>query len=412
MRHILFLRLLCLFAAASPAVSFAGDWPQFLGPNRNGVAEGETLPATMPKTFSPVWKEGIGTGFAGPIVVGGKVIVFHRVDDNERLQAFDAATGKSLWKADFPASYRGGVNPDNGPRCVPVAAGDAVIVFGAAADLHCVSLADGKPRWSRALGVDYEADEGYFGAGSTPIVLSNQVLVNLGGRNAGLIGVALDTGKTVWNRTDENASYSSPVPWKGQALFVTRYNALLVEPTKGVATTLAPFGKRGPTVNAAAPLVIGDDHLFLTASYGIGALYGNLDGNKFTKLWSNDDTLSSQYVTPVELDGVLYGIHGREDVGVGELRAVEAKTGRVLWAEEGFGIGHLVRAKDKILLLKATGELVLFAAEQKKYQQLGSLKVAQGEGVTRPLPALSGGKLFFRTSTFNGGEVFCMDLIK
>ena len=93
------------------------------------------------------------------------MILFHRVENQERIEAFDSATGKSLWQAAFPANYRGGIDADTGPRCAPVVAGDAVIVFGAAADLHCVALADGVKRWSRALGADYEADDGYFGAG-------------------------------------------------------------------------------------------------------------------------------------------------------------------------------------------------------------------------------------------------------
>ncbi len=390
----------------------AGDWPQLLGPQRNGVAEGEKFPDSLPAEFRPSWTAKLGAGYAGPIVAGGKVLVFHRIENQERLQAFDAATGKDLWQANFPASYRGGIDSDTGPRCAPVVSGDSAIVFGAAADLHCVALADGQKRWTRNLSADYDVDEGYFGAGSTPIVVGNKILLNLGAEKAGLISFDLATGKTLWSRTDENASYSSPTIFlqdgRPQALFVTRYNAMLVQPDQGQTTLLTPFGKRGPTVNAATPLLVGKDHIFLTASYGIGALFGRIEADKLVTLWSNDDTLSSQYVTPVEFEGVLYGIHGREDAGAGELRAVEAKSGRVLWSQADFGIGHLLRAGDRVLLLKTSGELVLFAADPAKYRPLGKVKVAKD--TTRAIPAFSNGKLFFRSTSFRGGELVAWDL--
>ena len=113
-----------------------GDWPQILGPHRNGVADDETI-AAWPKSGPKVlWDYELGQGFAGPAVSGGKVIVFHRVGDAERIEALDAKTGRRLWRTDFPATYRGGANPDTGPRCVPVIHGENVYLFGAAGDLQ------------------------------------------------------------------------------------------------------------------------------------------------------------------------------------------------------------------------------------------------------------------------------------
>ena len=109
----------CLLLLAGP--SLAGDWPQILGPARNGKADNERLleswPARGPKVL---WRYRLGSGYAGAAVAGQRVIVFHRSGANERLECLGAASGKSQWKADFPAGYRGGVNPDQGPRCVPL----------------------------------------------------------------------------------------------------------------------------------------------------------------------------------------------------------------------------------------------------------------------------------------------------
>jgi len=388
----------------------AGDWPQILGPSRNGQAEGERLsdqwPAGGPKV---VWRYPLGSGYAGAAVVGDRAVVFHRAGSSERVECLDA-NGKSLWKTDFTASYRGGVNPDTGPRCVPLVAGGVVYVFGAAGDLHAVALDSGKKQWSRALYADYHGDDGYFGAGSTPILVAGKLLVNVGGRGAGIVALDPATGKTAWQTSDEAASYSSPAAVKigGQekAIFVTRMNCVLADPALGKVTTLFPFGKRGPTVNAATPLLF-DGKLFTTASYGVGAELAALDGASAKPLWSNDDTMSSQYATPLVHNGFLYGIHGREDVGVAELRCVEVATGNIRWSKSGYGVAHLILAGDKLLIQKADGHIALAATDPAKYRELAAARVTAGP--TRALPALAHGRLYVRSGE-GGGELVSLEV--
>jgi outer membrane protein assembly factor BamB len=395
--------------ALSAGIVAAGDWPQVLGVHRNGWAEGEALsdswPAGGPKAE---WRYSLGSGYAGVAVVGKRIIVFHRTGSSERVECLDLGQGKSQWKADFAANYRGGVDPDIGPRCVPLIAEGSVFVFGAAGDMHAVTLDTGKSLWSRALYADYRGDEGYFGAGTTPILLGGKLLVNVGGRGAGIVALDPATGKTHWQSSDEAASYSSPtaatVKGEAKAVFITRMNCVLADPSTGRVEMLFPFGKRGPTVNAATPLVIGGK-LFATASYGVGAALAAIDGTSSKPIWSNDETMSSQYSTPVERDGFLYGIHGREDVGIAELRCIEAATGKVRWARTGFGVAHLILAGDKLLIQKSDGEIVLAAADPVKYRELASAKVSKGP--TRALPALAHGKLLVRAGS-GGGELLCI----
>jgi outer membrane protein assembly factor BamB len=406
---------LALVAGLS-ATAQAGDWPQILGQNRNGKADGEELPARLePAGLKPLWTSKLGGGYAGPAVVGQRVIIFHRVGENEVVDALDANNGKRLWRAPSPASYRGGVDPngDVGPRCVPLVAQNSVYAHGAAGDLVCVALDSGKIRWRRELAADYDAPEGYFGAGSSPILAGGKLLVNVGGKNAGIVALDPLSGKTIWQATGEIASYASPtlakLGGKEQAIFVTRLNCVAVDPESGKAITLFPFGRTGPTVNAAMPLVVGDK-LFVTASYNIGAELRQLSGASAKQVWASDDTLSSQYNTAVEDRGYLYGIHGREDAGVAELRCVELATGNVKWTKEGFGCAHSILAKDKILLLGVRGKLTLIAANPSKYEELGSGELGRHD--FRALPALSGGKLYVRTSDSNSGELLCIPLGK
>jgi outer membrane protein assembly factor BamB len=390
-----------------------GDWPQILGPERNGRAEGEHLYESW-QTGGPkvLWRYPLGSGYAGPAVVGERTIVFHRVGTNERVECLDAATGKSLWKADIPASYRGGYDPDIGPRCVPLVAGGNVYVFGAAGDLHAVALDSGKQQWSRALYADYGADEGYFGAGSTPILVGGKLLVNVGGRGAGIVALDPASGKTIWQAGDEGASYSSPAAiklgGKEEAVFITRLNCVLVDPAAGKMVKLFAFGMRGATVNAATPLVLGGK-LFCTASYGVGAVSASITESGAKTVWSNDDTMSSQYSTPVEHAGFLYGIHGREDVGVAELRCIEAPTGKVRWSKIGYGVAHLILAGDKLLIQKSDGQIALAAADPAKFRELATARVTKGP--TRALPALARGRLYVRSGS-GGGELVCLEVGK
>lgn len=406
-----------LAIVSSASMLLAGDWPQILGPQRDGVAAGEKLPQSWPAAGpAVVWRTPLGEGYAGPAVVGSRVVVFHRVAEGERLEAFDRDSGKSLWRQDFPATYRGGYDPngDTGPRCVPTIAGDVVLAYGAAGELHCVSLSDGKPRWSRSIATDFRADEGYFGAGSSPVVVDKLVLINAGGRpKAGLVALSLDTGKTVWQTGEDDASYAAPTvvtrDKRPVAVFVTRLHCVAVEPATGKELFRFPFGKRGATVNAATPLVV-DGQLFLTASYGIGAVLRDWKGEAPAESWSNDDTLSSQYSTPVAYQGHLYGTHGREDIGQAEFRCIEAKTGKVAWSEEGFGVANAIRAQDKLVIVATDGRVVLAAAAPASFRKLGEGSV--GRVSTRALPALSAGKLFLRTNRrgAGGGELVCLDV--
>jgi outer membrane protein assembly factor BamB len=394
------------------SLAMAGDWPQIHGPHRNGSAEEELLTPWPPTGPPTKWTKELGQGYAGVAVQGSRVIAFHRTGDLERIEALAAQTGEVLWQADFPATYRGGINPDTGPRCVPLIHDDKVYVFGAAGDLHCVSTSEGQKIWSRQTAEEFNALEGYFGAGSTPIVAGGRLLVNVGGRDqAGVVAFDLNSGEMLWKSTDERASYSSPamVDFDGapHVVFVTRLNTILVDPRNGTVRTQFPFGQRGPTVNAAAPLLFGD-RLFVTAAYGIGARLVRLDETGFSEVWSNDESMSSQYPTPVHRQEYLYGVHGREDVGVAELRCIHAASGEVRWSVPDFGMAHVILAKNRLLIQTIDGRLILAVASPERFQSLASARVSSA--ATRALPALANGHLYVRSNAGNRGTLTCYDL--
>jgi outer membrane protein assembly factor BamB len=379
----------------------AGDWPQIHGPQRNAKAEQETLAATWPAAGPKViWRRDVGSGFAGAAVVGDAFILFHRVGDEAIAERMNASSGKPVWMKKFPTHYVSSIAADNGPRCTPLVFQNCVYLFGADGDMHALALADGQELWSRQLYQECQAPSGYFGAGSSPIVEGGLLLVNVGGKQGyGLVALDPNTGQNIWHGTDEQASYSSPVAatLNGQrdVVFVTRLNVVGVDPKTGAERFRFPFGARGPTVNAANPLVFGN-RIFVTSNYGVGARLGEIGPSGVKTVWENDESFSSQYTTPVEHNGFLYGIHGRQDLGVAELRCIELATGKVKWAEEGFGTANLIGVGDKLLIQKTGGELVMADARPDRFAPLATARIFPDGSIVQALPALAAGKLFVR----------------
>ena len=176
--------VLGLFVSAMSV--FAHDWPQFLGPQRNGVYTGPRLAASWPAGGPKrVWRKPVGQGFAGPVVAGDRLILFHRVGNEEVVEALDARSGNPLWRFAYPTTYRDDFGFDEGPRAVPVVAQNRVYTFGAEGQLHALDLADGKRVWSVDTARRFGVPKGFFGAAGSPLVEDGRVIANIGGRDNG-----------------------------------------------------------------------------------------------------------------------------------------------------------------------------------------------------------------------------------
>jgi len=379
----------------------AGDWPQILGPNRTGKAASDEKLASNWGDDGPrvAWQREVGEGYSGIIVEKDRAILFHRADNEEVIECLDAATGEPHWKNSYPTTFHAQVGGMNGPLATPAMAEGNVITFGAQGVLSCHNLASGKRLWQRDTHKDFGAREGYFGAGSSPLVADGRVFVNVGGFQSGasIVAFSLKDGSTLWQSVDDHASYSSPVLREvdgvDHLIFVTRFNCVSSDPKTGEQRFLFPFGQRGPTVNAAVPIVK-NKQLFLSASYGIGAVLANIKKDGADEVWAADNLYSTQYCTPIEVDGHYFGIDGRYDVPPAELKCFDPVTQTTLWSIPNVEYGALIYADDKLLMLSTEGRLTLFAANAKKFERLASATVLKG--TCRALPALSGGRLYVR----------------
>lgn len=411
MRRLILVPLLA-FAVAGLS---AADWPQYLGPDRNGIYTGppiaDTFPAGGPRI---VWRKTIGQGFAGPAVVGNRVLIFHRVKDEEVLESLDAATGKTQWRYAYPTSYQDDFGFDAGPRAVPVVANGIVYTFGAEGQLHAVDLAKGTGLWQEDTAKRFNVAKGYFGAGGSPLVEGGRVIANIGGAKAGIVAFDANTGKVAWTATQDAASYSSGVAAtignQRYAIFLTREGLVGLDPATGIIAFQQRWRSRSQaSVNAASPVVVGD-RIFVSAEYGPGAGVLQFSGGKLSTLWSSDDVMSNHYATSIYLKGTLYGFHGRQEQGP-SLRAVDFKSGKVLWNEDQFRAGSVILAGDRLVILRESGELVMAPASPQGFKPTARAKILQG--VARPYPALADGFLYARTERderTNESTLVCVDL--
>lgn len=391
--------------------SWASDWPQFLGPTRNGVYPTNDLAQSWPKEGPPVlWQKKIGQGFSGPVVANHKLILFHRLADKETIECLDATTGKPLWNYDYPTSYQDDFGFDEGPRATPCIADNRVYTFGAEGMLTCLNFADGKMLWSIDTKKEFGARKGFFGIASSPIVEGNALLVNVGGtEDAGIIAFDKSTGKVLWKTSNDEASYSSPtvatINGTRYGLFLTRSALIGLDPASGKIHFTYPF--RPPinaSVTAATPLVI-DNLIFISASYDTGGTLLRIKDGKPEKIWSAEDVLSNHYATSVYHNGFLYGIDGRTDPGFQPtFRCVDLRTGKVRWQQNDLGAATLTLLGDALLLVTEKGELMRAKVSPDKFTLLARAEALPNH--VRAFPAIADGCLYARSKD----KLFCLDL--
>ena len=393
---------LCLLAAGwLSGAAFGADWPQFLGPNRDGVYTADDLAKSWPPQGPlQVWERPVGEGYSNPVVANGRLILFHREGDQDVVEALDAETGDEIWSFSYPTDYRDDFGFSNGPRAGPVVVGGQVYTFGAQGLLHCLQFVSGRKLWSLDTHREFAVRKGFFGASGTPLVEGPRIFLNVGGGDgAGLVALDKDTGRLLWKTGSDEASYASPVMTRlgeeSAILFFTRNGLVGVRPRTGEVLLEHRWRARSRnSVNAATPLVV-DDAVFLSSSYGTGATVVRLEGAEVQTLWASDDVLSNHYATSVYKDGVLYGFHGRQEYSP-SFRAVDWRTGKVRWSEDRFGGGSVIVAGDRLLIQRENGELVIASATPERFAVISRAQILQG--TVRAYAALANGLYYVRNS--------------
>lgn len=398
--HLLSLNFYYSLLALSDA-AFCADWPQFLGPTRDAVYAG-SLAGRNPEKL---WQIAVGAGFAGPVITQGRLLLFHRVNNRETLEALDAKSGAKVWSFSYETTYRDDFGFDEGPRATPVVSGGKIYTHGAEGVLSCVDFNTGKKIWQVDTRTQFKFAKGFFGAAAVPLVEGDKVILNLGGPQlAGIVAFHKDTGKVLWGATNDEAGYSSPtaatIAGVRHVFVLTRAGLVSLDPANGhVRFRLAWRSRNDASVNAAVPVVV-NDLVFISSSYRTGATVLQVTSpTAFNQLWSGDESLSNHYATSVHKDGYLYGYHGRQENGQ-TFRCVEMKTGKVMWEIEEFGAGSVILVGNDLLLLREGGELAWGVADPKGVKA-GPRKQLMPR-VVRAYPALADGVLCARNTNTLG----------
>ena len=395
--------ILCVSASAE-------DWPQFLGPRRNGESA-SAINLSWPKEGpAVVWQMKVGEGFSTPVVADGRLIVFHRVGNQERLDCVESRTGKPIWHYEYPTEYQDDFGRGNGPRATPAIADGRVFAFGAAGMLTCLNVTNGAKLWAVDTEKELGAGKGFFGMACSPLVEGTALLIDIGGRKgAGIVAFDAASGKVLWKSGSDQASYSSPlaatINGKRYALFLTRNFFTALEPATGKSYFQFPWQPAiQASVSVATPLMIGD-LVFISASYGAGAAVLKFKEAGPEKLWSGDDILSNHYATSVHHNGFLYGFDGRQEQGC-NFRCVELKTGKIRWSQGRFGAGTVTLVGNHLLILTEKGELICAPATATGFKPISRAQILPF-GV-RAYPAIADGLFYARS----GEKLVCLDLRK
>jgi outer membrane protein assembly factor BamB len=387
-------------AAPSPA-----DYPQFLGPGRDGVIRGLRLArdweARPPR---PLWKRPIGAGWSAFAVAGGSALTHEQRGDFEMVVCYELATGRELWAhADRARYYE--VIAGEGPRATPTVAEGRVFALGATGILNALDGATGARLWTRHILEENSAKPNTWGVSSSPLVLDGRVIVPAGGKKGrSLVAYAAATGELLWHAGNQGASYSSPLAaelaGRRQVVIFNDRDVAGHDPESGAVLWSYPWSGENP--NVSQPLPVGGDRLLVSSGYGVGAELlearaGAEGGIEVASLWKSLH-LKAKFTNIVARDGFAYGL----DDGIFTCIALE--DGKRRWKAGRYGHGQTLLAGDLLLVQAESGEVVLLEATPEAHRELARFPALEGK--TWNHPALAGRLLLVR----NSREAACYEL--
>lgn len=379
------------------------DFPQFYGPDRNGVLAGPALAdnwAQHPPQL--IWKHAVGAGWSGFAIVGDLCITQEQHEDNECVTAYDLTTGQQRWTHSNQAHFDttiGGV----GPRATPTIDHGRVFTLGATGILNCLELATSKVIWTRDVVKAVAGKTPTWGMASSPLIVDDLVIVHGGEEGThSLVALSCSDGEFVW-KAGKTPSYATPVfaTLAGVPQVLAFHHGSIAghDVKTGAELWQRPWGNGN--VACASPLVIGADEVLFSSGYGVGAellkLSHNDTGLKVASLW-HSNRMKAKFSHLFMRDGCVFGL----DDGI--FACVDLKDGSRQWREGRYGHGQGLVVGDHYLLMAESGELVLLRPTRAAPIELARFRVFNSK-TWNPI-ALAGDLLLVR----NDREAACLRL--
>jgi len=387
-----------LVLAASAA---AQDWPQWRGPNRDGIAPGFVAPASWPHTLRKGWQIPAGAGHSSPVVAGERVFVFFREGEEEVVAAFDLASGRPVWRQSYPAPYS--MNPaafshGKGPKSTPLVHEARLYTLGIGGVLSCFESGSGRLVWRKEFSKEFRETSPLYGAALSPAIEGDLLFAHVGGPGDGAFtAFGAKTGAVRWAAKGDGPAYASPVV---ATLAGTRQ--VVTQTQNHVAGFAAETGQRLWALplttdydqNTVTPVVDGDRVIYSGLDKGVHAVRIVRRGPAFSVEPSWDNPEVSLYLSsPVLAGGRLCGLSHRKK---GQFFCLDAATGRTLWLSDGRQGDNaaLVAAGDHLLFLTTEARLVVARRDTPAFAPVATYTVA--DSPTWAHPALAGRALIVR----------------
>ncbi len=386
----------CMVAGAVAAGALGADWPQWRGPNANGISDEAGWNA---KAAKKLWSKELGDGFSSVGVKDGRLFTMGNIDGKDIVYGLDAATGKEIWTHTYecePGQYKG-------PRATPVIDGSVVYTVSRNGLVICFDAESGKVRWSTDVLAKTGNENIKWGTSTSAVVEGDLLLLNIGHA-----GTALDkrTGKVVW-KSDGAHSYASPVVFghggKRMAAIFSAPGLQIVEVATGKKVADYAWETKYD-INGADPLVIGDK-LFISSGYDHGCVLLDFASGKLAKVWESD-VLKNQFSSSIHIDGYIYGVDGQTKKK-GHLRCISVEDGAEQWSMP-IGFGSLIAVDGKLVALGEAGTLYFAEANPKKYVEIHKEETGLDALCWTP-PVLANGIVYCRNDK---GTLVALDVRK
>ncbi len=416
---LLILILTTIHSFALESLVISTEWPQWRGPQRNGISVESDWSATWPKEGPKIlWSASIGTGYAAVAVSNGHVFTMGNQQGEDIVWCLDAVTGKVIWRYAYaseldPHSHAGG------PGSTPSIDGECVYTFSKHGVIHCLDATTGKVKWTKNVLADFGATKPEWAFSCSPLIVGDKLLIN-----AFASGLALNklTGELLWKGTG-TSGYASPVLFKMKettgAAFFGKESLFGVNIADGKVLWEIPW-KTSWGENNPDPIV-SNDTLYVSTGHGLGAaLFKLSEDPKPVTVWENK-ALGNHISTAILKDGNVYGFSGLvhrkpSPAKPNYLSCVDFSTGHEKWRQVDI-LGQITLAGDKLIMMTTEGELIVAEASPDKYTELARAKVleskpSEGKGAPKKcwtVPVLSGGRLYCRNAS---GDLVCVDVSK
>lgn len=392
LRTVATVAAIFLFLSLELVAQTAGDWPQWRGPNRDGISKETGLLKEWGPDGPPLaWKaKGAGGGYSSFAVASGRIYTMGLRGDREYVIAFDVATGKEVWATAHGTAFRN--DRGDGPRGTPTVDGANVFSLGGSGDLSSVDARTGKLNWTMNVLQKFGGSNITWGISESPLVVGEKLLVNPGGPGASIVALNKKDGALIWKSQSDRSGYSSAIPVQvgntTHVVFFTHTRGLGLDLKDGKLLWEYPRAANN-VANAATPIARGN-RVFISSDYGNGGGVVEIkaDGTSQEVYFTKD--MRNHHSSSILIGDHLYGFSG------GILTAMKFDTGEVAWKDRSVGKGSIVFADGHLYALSENGVVGLVEATPTAYREKGRFRISQDALPTWAHPVVAGGRLYLR----------------